>query len=59
MFMKKPFIILAVVFVLFLLVVFYGVRVLWKHNKFLSIVFLIAAGAFAYIIYPIIEPIFW
>ena len=57
--MKKPFIILAVIFGLFLLVVLYGVRVLWKHNKFLSIIFLIAAGVFVYIIYPIIEPVFW
>ena len=58
--MKAPFIILAIILVLFVSVVLYGVRILWKNNsKFLSIILIIAAALVAYIFYPMIEPLFW
>ena len=58
--MKKPFIILAVIFVLYAALVLYMARLMWKHNlKFLSVIMIAAAAVLGYIFYPILQPLFF
>lgn len=57
--MKNSLWILAAIFVLIALVVLYGVRTLWRHNKFISILLIFALLLLGYIFYPMIKPLFW